>query len=315
MEASFESLKRVSKTLSKLFAAKKMDGYRDLKRNEYICWGILQHYGISDTPLLDITHSLRVACSFAQLKNLTNECFVYVFGLPYVTNRISANSEHDIINIRLLSICPPDALRPYFQEGYLSCTWNITTEYDNKTDLDFKNRLIAKFRIPNTKAFWGRGFSAIPEQVLYPKGDKVENLCKNLKLEILKKAPKKFDFSTIIRKVVHNFGFSYYSGHPQFPKGEYDYIVKSRSGKTYIIVSKYFSTQKGPNFPSEQIEKYFDQANNLKHPLILISTAPLTPKASQVIEEFNKEHKKKRMIYICGDTVEQIIEELKQNVS
>lgn len=63
--------------------------------------------------------------------------YVYVFGFPYITNRISRNSEHDLINVRLLSICPPTALRPYFQEGYLAGTDEVTTNFDSKSELDF----------------------------------------------------------------------------------------------------------------------------------------------------------------------------------
>ena len=51
-----------------------------------------------------------------------NSAFVYVFGLPYYHNRISIDSEHDLVNIRLLSIMPPEALRAYFQEGFLGCS-------------------------------------------------------------------------------------------------------------------------------------------------------------------------------------------------
>ena len=67
-------------------------------------WSILQHYEVCGTPLIDFTHSFRVACSFAQLENESDRAYIYVFGLPYITNRISINSEHDLINIRLLSI-------------------------------------------------------------------------------------------------------------------------------------------------------------------------------------------------------------------
>ena len=72
--------------------------------------------------------------------------YVYIFGLPYLFGRISINSEHDIVNVRLLSIAPPGALRPYFQEGYLAGTTDITTEYRTKTRLDFKNRLAKEHR-------------------------------------------------------------------------------------------------------------------------------------------------------------------------
>jgi hypothetical protein len=134
--------------------------------------------------LLDITQSLRVACSFAQLYNNNNTAFIYVFGLPYYTNRISVNSEHDLVNIRLLSITPPSALRPYFQEGYLVGTEDITNEYSNKGELDLNQRLIAKFEIPNNDNFWGNGFDKIPENALYPENDFIKEICDKIKDEL-----------------------------------------------------------------------------------------------------------------------------------
>ena len=170
--------------LTEIFENEKINGYKEVKRKKYIRWSILQHYEVCSTPFLDFSQSVRVACSFAQINNDSEYGFVYIFGLPYITNRISINSEHDIVNVRLLSICPPDALRPYFQDGYLAATEDITTEYDSKTELDFKNRLIAKFLIPNSYNFWGKDFSKIPCSVLYPKGDKVGKLCEEIKEQL-----------------------------------------------------------------------------------------------------------------------------------
>jgi len=184
VEYRFELLDHASRQLRDLFVKRKVDGYNDVRRKRYIQWSILQHYGVCNTPLLDLTHSLRVACSFAQEDGEREIGFVYAFGLPYITNRISINSEDDIVNIRLLSICPPDALRPYFQEGYLSGTPDITSEYESKTELDFNNRLIAKFAIPNTRQFWGSGLKKIPRDMLYPMSDKIEQLCKEIETKI-----------------------------------------------------------------------------------------------------------------------------------
>jgi len=177
----FDILNQAARRLKDLFSVNHVQGYKELKMKKYIQWSVLQHYSVCSTPLLDFTHSLRVACSFARLNANNKEVYVFVFGLPYITNRISINSEHDIVNVRLLSICPPDALRPYFQDGYLAGTADITTEYESKTELDFKNRLIAKFRMPTRKKFWGRGFSSIPYSVLYPRGDDVGKLCVQIK--------------------------------------------------------------------------------------------------------------------------------------
>jgi hypothetical protein len=179
----FDVLEEASRLLVQEFKGAKIDGYNELWRKRYMQWSILQHYEVAPTPLLDVTQSLRVACSFAQLNNTNPSCYIYVLGLPYLTNRISINSEHDIVNIRLLSICPPKALRPYFQEGFLTGTSDVTVEFESKTELDFRNRLIAKFEIPRTRAFWGTGFDAIPSTALFPSGDRILDLCNSLKQE------------------------------------------------------------------------------------------------------------------------------------
>jgi hypothetical protein len=163
-----------------LFTDRRIEGHRDVARKRYIQWSILQHYQVIATPLLDVTHSLRAACSFAQLASTDPTCYVYVLGLPYTTNRISIHSEEDVVNIRLLSICPPSALRPHFQEAYMVGTPDVTTNFDTKTELDVKNRLIAKFAIPRAKHFWNSGFERMLENALFPSGDAVEELCREI---------------------------------------------------------------------------------------------------------------------------------------
>jgi hypothetical protein len=180
----FDLLEQAGRILADKFKHAEIEGHRDVRQKRYIQWSILQHYEVLGTPLLDLTHSLRVACSFAQLRSTDPVCYVYVLALPYITNRISINSEHDIVNVRLLSICPPSALRPYFQEGYLAGTTDVTSDFDNKIELDFRNRLVAKFAIPRAESFWGSGFNLIPETALYPRGDQILDLCKEIKAEL-----------------------------------------------------------------------------------------------------------------------------------
>jgi hypothetical protein len=184
LQHRFDLLDEAARLLVDRFKNAKVDGYPELRQKRYIQWSILQHYEVAATPLLDLTHSLRVACSFAQLRSTDPTCYVYVLGLPYMTNRITMNSEHDVVNVRLLSICPPAALRPYFQEGYLAGTADVTTEFDSKTELDFRNRLVAKFAIPRAQAFWGPGFNQIPETALFPRGDRILDLCARLGSEL-----------------------------------------------------------------------------------------------------------------------------------
>ena len=180
----FSLLDQAARLLVDKFKTAKIDGHKELGQKQFIQWSILQHYEVVSTPLIDLTQSLRVACSFAQMESTDSLCYVYVFGLPYLTNRISINSEHDVVNVRLLSICPPSALRPYFQEGYLAGTTDITTDFYSKTELDFRNRLVAKFVIARAKSFWNPGFDQIPRSALYPDGDSVFDVCDGVRDEL-----------------------------------------------------------------------------------------------------------------------------------
>jgi hypothetical protein len=184
VEHRYDILLQASSKLIDLLSTRTKDGTYELKRKKYIQWSILQHYEVCGTPLIDFTHSLRVACSFALLNNTNDHAYIYAFALPYITNRITINSEHDLVNIRLLSICPPDALRPYFQEGYLAATSDIEHEYESKSELDFNRRLIVKFQIPNNKRFWGNDFSVIPESALYPDNDIFHSICKEIEVDV-----------------------------------------------------------------------------------------------------------------------------------
>lgn len=180
LDYRFDKLYSASKILAELFKKHKIEGQYELRRKRFIQWSILQHYEVTETPLIDVTQSIRVACSFSQLSNEQDTAFIYVFGLPYYTNRISINSEQDLVNIRLLSITPPQALRPYFQEGFLVGTDDITNEYDRKEELDLNNRLIAKYEIPNSNSFWGKSFDRIPKNALYPNDDTIEKICRDI---------------------------------------------------------------------------------------------------------------------------------------
>lgn len=163
------------------------DNINILKRKHLLQWSILQHYEVTGTPLIDVTQSLRVACSFAMLneslKNNDAWSYLYVFGLPYVNHRISVDSEEYLTNIRLLSIAPAEAKRPYFQEGFLICEDVVQKEYVVKSELDLNNRLIAKFKIPRSINFWDCE-SIVPISTLYPIDDKIADVCQSIKTEL-----------------------------------------------------------------------------------------------------------------------------------
>ena len=82
LQHRFRLLENASRTLADAFADYNIEGAQLIRRKQYIRWAILQHYEVCSTPMLDFTQSLRVACSFALLNNMTDVAYVYVFGDP-----------------------------------------------------------------------------------------------------------------------------------------------------------------------------------------------------------------------------------------
>ena len=64
-------------------------------------------------------------------------------------------------------------------------TPDVSFDFESKTELDFRNRLIAKFAIPRAKTrFWSGGFAAIPQEALYPPADLIQALCAEIGAEV-----------------------------------------------------------------------------------------------------------------------------------
>ena len=95
--------------LLKEFRANNLLGYNRLADFIELCWAVLQHYEVCETPLLDLTSSLQAAASFA-LRHKTATGYLFVLGFPHVNGSISYYVEEALINIKLLSICPPVGL-------------------------------------------------------------------------------------------------------------------------------------------------------------------------------------------------------------
>ncbi len=152
------------------------EGGLKLQRQRVLRWAILQHYEICDTPLLDITQSLHVAGSFASEKP-ADQAYIFVLGVPQLNGSLTASAEAGLQIVRLSGICPPVALRPHIQEGYLLGEYPDMPDFVQKSlypayEVDFGRRLIAKFRFnPNT--FWAKSefFPNIHRSALYPDAD------------------------------------------------------------------------------------------------------------------------------------------------
>jgi len=179
LEPRYDILAKSADALKKTFKRNNWSGQNTLKKFHEVCWSILQHYEICDTPLLDVTSSLRVACSFA-LRRADEYAILYVLGLPHTNGSISYYADEEQIIVRLLSICPPNALRPYFQDGYLIGTFPTIEVPSRKPHLDVAQRLVAKFKI-HKSTFWDANFTAIPDLALFPENDQFSKIVKKLK--------------------------------------------------------------------------------------------------------------------------------------
>ena len=172
----FDVLKRAERLLVREYRRRKLVGIQRLERQQILRWSILQHYEICATPLLDVSQSLRVAASFAS--HHTEETgYVFVLGVPQVSGAITANAEAGIQMVRLASVCPPSAVRPHVQEGFLLGEYPDFSSAEQKKhyshyEMDFGRRLISKFRFDRVN-FWKKSYSfpRVPRDALYPPAD------------------------------------------------------------------------------------------------------------------------------------------------
>lgn len=173
LEKRFNKLRVAEQKLIDCYAKSGLPDAKRVKRQRIIRWAILQHYRVCPTPLLDVSQSLRIAASMASHDNETDEAYVFVIGVPNLSGAVTASSEAGLQIIRLSSACPPAAVRPHIQEGYLLGEYPEFSDFQQRSDysyyeLDFGRRLVAKFRF-NPKTFWSsKNYPQASNAALYP---------------------------------------------------------------------------------------------------------------------------------------------------
>lgn len=182
MRQRFDRLDQAVDLLKRDFNEQKLPSKNRVFQFEEVAWAILQHYGVTPTPLLDFTHSVRVAASFATQGD-GDYGHVFAVGLPYPSASISFYADLQIVNVRLLSICPPEAQRPYFQDACMVGTFPHRYRFGYNSKIDFGRRLIAKFKLPK-RSFWSETYPPIPSEALYPSDDRIKDLCTTVQVEL-----------------------------------------------------------------------------------------------------------------------------------
>lgn len=128
-------------------------------------YSLLEHYELNKTQLINLTQSLRVAATFALLKGTSG--YVFIFGMPHPHGSISHFIDQDMVLVKLQNVCPPDAKRPHYQEGYL--VGNFPFMKSRRSGDNLARRLIGKYQIDNLDGgFWDSNFERVHKKVLYP---------------------------------------------------------------------------------------------------------------------------------------------------
>jgi hypothetical protein len=173
IERRFRKLAVAEQVLVAEYRRQGLLGRERLERQRILRWAILQHYEICQTPLLDVTQSLRIAASFAS-HNAGRQAYLLVLGIPRVSGAVTASAEAGLQIVCLASVCPPSAVRPHIQEGYLLGEYPDVASPEQQlfyshAEMDFGRRLIAKFSFEPDQFWDERGnFPRVTGAALYP---------------------------------------------------------------------------------------------------------------------------------------------------
>lgn len=167
IKRKFRRLAEAEKLLLERYPASRRarDEMLFVQRVRIVRWAIIQHYDMCQTPLLDLTHSIRIAASFASFGQSSSQCakaFLFVVAVPQISGAVTVDVENGVQLVRLSAVCPPNAMRPHLQEGYLIGEYPDLHHYDQKAlyrieEVDFGHRLVAKFQF-DVRLFWSSPF-------------------------------------------------------------------------------------------------------------------------------------------------------------
>jgi hypothetical protein len=102
------------------------------------------------------------------------EAFLFVLGVPNLSGAVTASAEASLQVVRLSSACPPDAVRPHLQEGYLLGEYPEISDFQQNAEylyheMDFGRRLVAKFRLKLETMWQSKNYTRASDEALYPR--------------------------------------------------------------------------------------------------------------------------------------------------
>lgn len=105
LEHRFRLLRNAEERVVNVFKREELQGRPLITRHRILRWSILQHYEKCKTPLLDVSHSLRVAASFAS-DGAEQHAYIYVLAIPNISGSITASAEEGVQIVKLSGILP-----------------------------------------------------------------------------------------------------------------------------------------------------------------------------------------------------------------
>jgi hypothetical protein len=133
-----------------------LPGREELARTKLKRWALLEHFKVCRTPLLEVSHSLRVATSLAtQTANSTG--MVYVLGVPCLDGGTTFVRSGELQMLSMASIYPPPNHDVMAAHGYMLSEFSNISSFDvarfaSDFDSNFSNRVVGKFKL--TSDFW-----------------------------------------------------------------------------------------------------------------------------------------------------------------
>jgi len=128
------------------------------------------------------------------------------------------------------------------------------------------------------------------------------------------KIRNKEEFITLIRDAIYHCHFPHYESNSSLFGRNYGYEINDREKKYFIIID-FWPLEKGGGFPSEQVEKYFDEVEKSEIPYLVTTNAPkLTQKAQTILDSFNNKFSKPKLFIILGSTKDDFTTEIKNKI-
>ena len=132
---------------------------------------------------------------------------VFIIGMPCSTGPITYDADNELYIMRLLSLMPPIAQRPFFQEGFLIYPEFAQRNVRALKDADLACRIIAKFELGGCPRVWVKEQGQVNRRAIYPV-DEFSKIAVKIRMQLIEKDYATSDAEEMIACDVEKKSFS-----------------------------------------------------------------------------------------------------------